>query len=176
MRFIETKLQGAYILEIEPIVDERGFFARTFCVHEFEAHGLNTQVAQCNISSNKRKGTLRGMHYQAAPHAETKLVQCVRGAIYDVIVDLRTDSPTFKSWFAVELTSTNHRMLYVPEGFAHGFQTLEDDSEVLYQISEFYHPQSVRGLLWNDPSLSIEWPLEVTIISTRDQSYAAIDA
>lgn len=172
MRFIETKLKGAYIIEPEPIEDERGFFARTYCAREFEAHGLNPRFVQCNISYNKKKGTLRGMHYQAAPYAEAKLVRCTRGAIYDVIIDFRPESPTYKAWVTVELTADNHLMLYVPESFAHGFQTLADDTEVFYQMSEYYHPESARGARWDDPAFGIVWP-ETTgrSISIRDRHY-----
>ncbi|MBP1735805.1 MAG: dTDP-4-dehydrorhamnose 3,5-epimerase, partial [Deltaproteobacteria bacterium] len=151
--------------------DERGFFARSFCAKEFKEHGLNQNIAQCNISYNGKKGTLRGMHYQAAPHEEAKLVRCTMGAIYDVIIDLRPDSSTFKKWIGVELTKENRRMLYVPEGFAHGFQTLEDHTEVLYQMSEFHHPEWARGVRWNDPTFGIFWPVNVEIISIGDQQY-----
>lgn len=168
MIFKETKLKEAYIIEIEPIEDERGFFARSFCAEEFEKYGLNSSIAQCNISYNQKKGTLRGMHYQVAPHAETKLVRCTRGAIYDVALDLRKDSPTFKQWVATELSANNRRMFYIPDGVAHGFQTLEDHTEVFYQMSEFYHPESVRGVRWNDPLFGIEWPLSKPILSHRD--------
>ncbi len=171
MIFKETKLKGAYIIEIEPIEDERGFFARSFCEEEFKKHGLNPHIAQCNISYNEKKGTLRGMHYQVAPYEEAKLVRCTMGAIYDVIIDLRPDSSTFKQWIAVELTQENRRLLYVPEGFAHGFQTLEDRTEVLYQISEFHHPEWARGVRWNDPTFGIFWPVNVEIISVGDQQY-----
>ena len=171
MIFKETKLKGAYVIEIEPIEDERGFFARSFCAEEFEKYGLNPSIAQCNISYNQKKGTLRGMHYQVAPHAETKLLRCTMGAIYDVIIDLRPDSPTFKQWVATELLANNRRMLYIPEGVAHGFQTLEDHTEVFYQISEFYHPESVRGVRWNDPLFGIFWPVDVQMISIVDQQY-----
>ena len=171
MRFIKTRLEGAYIIEPEPIEDERGFFARTFCIREFEAHGLNPCVAQCNISFNKKKGALRGMHFQVAPHAEAKLVRCILGAIYDVIIDLRPESPTFKEWIAVELTANNRRMLYIPEGFAHGFQTLEDDSEVFYQMSEFYNAESVCGVRWDDTQFPIDWPVAEPIMSAKDRSY-----
>jgi dTDP-4-dehydrorhamnose 3,5-epimerase len=171
MRFTETKLKGAYIIEPEPIADERGFFARTFCAREFEAHGLNPRLAQCNISYNARRGTLRGMHYQAAPHQEAKLVRCTMGAIYDVIIDLRPESPTFKHWIAVELTAENRLMLYVPTGFAHGFQTLEDNTEVFYQMSEFYHPECARGVRWDDPAFGIKWPILHPILSNKDRSY-----
>jgi dTDP-4-dehydrorhamnose 3,5-epimerase len=171
MIFKETKLKGAYIIEIELMEDERGFFARSFCVKEFKEYGLNPNIAQCNISYNEKKGTLRGMHYQVAPHEEVKLVRCTMGAIYDVIIDLRPDSLTFKQWLAVELTKENRRLLYVPEGFAHGFQTLEGHTEVLYQISEFHHPEWARGVRWNDPTFGIFWPVNVEIISIGDQQY-----
>src|SRR5437762_2790115 len=153
MIFKETKLSGAYVIEIEPLEDDRGSLARTFCREEFEKHGLSPQVAQCNISYNRSKGTLRGMHYQVAPHEEAKLVTCLTGAIYDVIVDVRADSPTYGEWVALELTARDHRrMLYIPQGFANGFQTLEDDSEVFYQMSEFYASEYARGIRWNDPT------------------------
>jgi dTDP-4-dehydrorhamnose 3,5-epimerase len=171
MIFTETKLKGAFIIEPEKLEDDRGFFARTFCQKEFAAYGLNTNFVQCNISFNKKKGTLRGMHYQVAPHQEVKLVRCTRGAIYDAIIDLRPGSSTCKQWVAVELTATNCRMLYIPEGFAHGFQTLEDNTEVFYQMSEFYYPESARGVRWDDPELNIEWPYCLPILSDKDRSY-----
>lgn len=171
MIFTETKLKGAYLIEPERLEDERGFFARTFCVQEFEANGLNPRVVQCSISYNKKKGTLRGMHYQAAPHAEVKVVRCTRGSIYDVVIDLRPQSATFKQWLAVELTADNRRMLYIPEGFAHGFQTLEDGTEVFYQMSEFYHPESARGIRWNDQTFQVWWPIVEAIISERDHTH-----
>ena len=171
MIFRETKLKGAFIIEPERQEDERGFFARTFGQEEFKAHGLNPRLVQCNISFNKNKGTLRGMHYQIAPYEEVKLVRCTMGAIYDVIIDLRADSPTYKQWFAVELTAENRRMLYIPEGFAHGFQTLEDNTEVFYQMSEFYNPESSKGIRWDDPAFNIRWPSNKRIISPRDQQY-----
>ncbi len=169
MIFIETKLAGAFVIEPERKEDERGFFARSWCPHEFAAHGLNPRWAQCSISFNTKKGTLRGMHYQRAPHEEAKLVRCTRGAVYDVIVDLRPHSATFRQWIAAELTAENHRMMYVPEGFAHGLQTLQDSTEVFYQISEFYHPESACGVRWNDPMVGIEWPQDKRTISLRDQ-------
>ncbi len=169
MIFKETILKGAYIIEPEAAEDERGFFARTFCSDEFAQHGLNIKVAQCSISSNARRGTLRGMHYQANPHAEAKLVMCVRGAIFDVIIDLRPSSGTYCSWAGFELSEKNNWLLYVPEGFAHGFQTLEDHTVVYYQISEFYAPQSAGGVRWNDPAFGIEWPLADLIISEKDR-------
>lgn len=171
MIFRETELAGAFIIELEKSEDDRGFFARTFCQREFEAYGLNPSIVQCNVSFSRKKGTLRGMHYQVVPHEEAKLVTCVRGAIYDVMIDLRPDSPTFKGWLAAELTAENHRMLYVAEGLAHGFQTLQDDTEVLYQMSEFHHPECARGVRWNDPAFSIEWPAAERVISERDRNY-----
>ncbi len=171
MIFRATKLEGVFIIELERLTDERGFFARTWCAEEFEAHGLNSRLVQCNISYNKKAGTLRGMHYQVAPFAEAKLVRCTMGAIFDVALDLRPDSPTFKQWVGVELTADNRRALYIPEGLAHGFQTLADHSEVFYQMSEFYHPEWARGVRWDDPACGIEWPLPAQIISERDRSY-----
>jgi dTDP-4-dehydrorhamnose 3,5-epimerase len=172
MKFTETKLKGAYIIDIKPFVDERGFFARAWCQNEFEEHGLTTRVAQANISFNHKKGTLRGMHYQVPPYGEVKVIRCTRGALYDVIIDLRPGSETYMQWIGVELTAENHRMLYVPEQFAHGFQTLEDNTEATYQVSEFYTPGAERGLRWNDPAFDIEWPLEVVVISEKDQNWA----
>jgi dTDP-4-dehydrorhamnose 3,5-epimerase len=171
MVFIETKLKGAYLVETEPIVDERGFFARTFCREEFTRHGLNPQVVQCNLSYNREKGTLRGMHYQISPRQEVKLVSCVSGSIYDVIVDLRSESPTYCEWVGVELGARRRQMLYIPEGFAHGFQTLEADAEVFYQMSEFYAPECARGVRWDDPAFAVSWPVGPRIISARDRSY-----
>lgn len=172
MIFKETKLKGAYVIELEPIEDVRGFFARTFCRKEFEEHGLNSRIVQCNISYNRHKGTLRGMHYQLAPFSEAKLVTCLAGSIYDVIIDLRAESPTYRQWLAVELSARRPRpMVYVPENFAHGFQTLADDTEVFYQMSESYHPDSARGLRWDDPAVNIEWPAAQRIVSEKDQSY-----
>lgn len=171
MIFKETKLKGAFIIEPERIEDERGFFARTFCRKEFESHGLNPNLVQCSVSFNKKKGTLRGMHYQVAPHQETKLVRCTMGAIYDVMLDLRPGSPTFKQWVSVELTDENLWIIYIPEGVAHGFQTLEDASEVSYQMSEFVYPEYARGVRWEDPAFGIKWPLDVTCISVRDASF-----
>lgn len=173
MIFTGTKLNGAFLIEPERLEDERGFFARAWCQKEFEAHGLNPRLVQCNISFNKKRGTLRGMHYQAAPHEEAKLVRCTMGSIYDVIVDLRPGSPTFKKHLSVLLSSSNRKMLYVPEGFAHGFLTLEDNTEVFYQMSEFHAPEHAKGFRWNDPAFSIEWPEEIRVISGRDQEYLA---
>ncbi len=151
--------------------DARGFFARSWCQKEFEDHGLNSNLVQCSISLNSRKGTLRGMHYQVAPFAEAKVVRCTAGAIYDVVLDLRQQSPAFKHWFAAELSAQNHLSLYIPEGCAHGFLTLTDASEVLYQMSEFYHPEAGRGVRWNDPAFQIAWPDKVEVISDRDRTY-----
>jgi dTDP-4-dehydrorhamnose 3,5-epimerase len=169
--FQETKLQGAYIIDPERLEDARGFFARTWCQQEFLGHGLNPRVVQCNLSYNHKKGTFRGMHYQIAPYEEAKLIRCSRGAIYDVIVDLRPDSPTFKEHIAVILSADNRRMLYVPEKFAHGFITLEDDTEIFYQMSEFYSADRARGFRWNDSAFAIKLPIEVAVISDRDRNY-----
>jgi dTDP-4-dehydrorhamnose 3,5-epimerase len=173
--FEETRLPGVFEILLEQHTDERGFFARSWCQKEFEAHGLNPRLVQCNISFNARKGTLRGMHYQAAPHAEAKLVRCTRGAIYDVVVDLRPGSPTYRNWIAAELSATNRRMLYIPEGCGHGFLTLEDETEVFYQMSEFYHAESARGVRWNDPAFRIDWPERIEVISERDGAYPDFD-
>lgn len=171
MIFQEAKLKGAYIIEPERLEDERGFFARTFCQKEFEKQGLNFRIVQSSISFNKKNATLRGMHYQAAPYEEVKIVSCVRGAMYDVIIDLRPHSSTYLQWLAVELSGLNHKMLYIPKGFAHGFQTLADDTVVLYQMSEFYHPESAHGVRWNDPTFGIKWPLSNSVISEKDMNY-----
>jgi dTDP-4-dehydrorhamnose 3,5-epimerase len=171
LKFAQTGLPGATVIEPERLSDERGFFARTWCAREFADHGLKRALVQCSISFNRRKGTLRGMHYQIPPHEEAKLVRCTLGAIYDVIVDLRTDSPTYLKHFAVELSQDNRKMLYVPEGCAHGFQTLADDTEVYYQMSEYYSPECSAGHRWNDPAFGIDWPLEVSVISDRDNRY-----
>jgi dTDP-4-dehydrorhamnose 3,5-epimerase len=171
MRFIPTGLAGAYIVEPDRIADERGFFARTWCRNEFSDMGLNPNLVQCNISYNKLRGTLRGMHYQKAPHAEAKLVRCTRGALHDVIIDLRPESDTYLRWVGVELTDENRKALYVPEGFAHGFVTLSDDTEVLYQMSEFFHGESASGVRWDDPAFAIHWPVAVSVISARDRNY-----
>jgi dTDP-4-dehydrorhamnose 3,5-epimerase len=173
MVFRETPIAGAVLIELEPMVDERGSFARTFAVDEFAAQGLETRVVQCNTSTNVRAGTLRGLHYQVAPHEEAKLVRCVRGSIYDVVVDLRPDSPTYCGWHAVELSARNGQMLFVPAGLAHGFQTLEDDTEVLYQMSAEYSAGHARGVRWDDPVFAIEWPeTGERTISERDRDYA----
>ena len=172
MKFNETKLPGVFELDLEPYSDERGLFARSWCQKEFEAHNVNPRLVQCNVSFNLQKGTLRGMHYQAAPFPEAKLVRCTRGAIYDVAVDLRPESPTFREWIGVTLTAENRKMLYVPEGCGHGFLTLENKTEVFYQMSEFYHPELARGVRWDDPAFQILWPATVEVISERDRTYA----
>jgi len=164
-------LPGAWAIDIEPREDERGFFARSWCRREFAAHGLNPNVVQCNISFNRRKGTVRGMHFQISPHEEARVVKCTRGSVHDVIIDLRPGSETYRRWAGVDLTADNRRMLYVPEGFAHGFQTLEDDAEVLYLMSQFFAPEAARGVRWNDPAFAIRWPLPASVISERDRSY-----
>jgi dTDP-4-dehydrorhamnose 3,5-epimerase len=171
MIFAASPLPGAWVVKIEPRPDERGYFARTFAKDEFERRGLNPNVVQCSISFNPTKGTLRGMHYQADPHGECKLIRCTRGAIFDVLVDLRRDSPTFRRWFGVELTSENRTMLYAPVGVAHGLLTTADNSEVVYQISAPFVPDAARGVRWDDPAFAIKWPSEVIVISERDRSY-----
>lgn len=173
MRFTETKLAGAFILDLELREDSRGFFARTFCQKEFEAHGLKPSVAQCNCSYNHRKGTMRGMHYQLPPAAETKLVRCTRGGIYDVIIDLRPGSSTYRQWVGVELTEQNRRQLYVPEMFAHGYLTLTEGAEVAYQVGEFYTPGYERGIRYDDPVFKIEWPVAIEVISDKDAAWPA---
>ncbi len=172
MIFTETKLAGAYINEPERFSDARGFFARAFDQEAFAARGLNATIVQCNISHNRLRGTLRGMHFQAAPHAETKLIRCTAGAVYDVIIDLRPDSPTFCQWVSVELSADNRRLLYVPEGCAHGLQTLADDTEVYYQMGAPYVAAAARGVRYDDPAFGIAWPLPVTVIADRDRDYA----
>lgn len=172
MIFNETKLKGAYLIEIEQKQDERGFFARSFCKKEFQQHGIDFNIAQCNISFNKNKGILRGMHYQSAPYEEAKLVSCIRGKIYDVMIDLRKDSATYCQWHALELSAEDYKTLYIPKGFAHGFQTLENNSAVFYQMSEFYHPECAKGIKWNDPLFSIKWPFNVQNMSEKDKSYS----
>jgi dTDP-4-dehydrorhamnose 3,5-epimerase len=171
MRFIQTKVDGAFLIEPEPIADERGFFARVFCREEFADHGLNPELAQGNVSFNHARGTLRGLHYQAAPHQEAKLVRCTRGAIWDVAVDIRFGSPTYLAWAGYELSDANRSMLYVPEGCAHGFLTLTDGAEVTYQMSAPYAPGAARGVRWNDPAFGIDWPGEVVVINQRDATY-----
>lgn len=171
MKFIETRLAGAFVLELERREDDRGFFARTFCQREFEAHGLKPLIAQANMAHNVRKGTLRGMHFQYPPAAETKLVRATRGAIVDIIVDLRPESPTYMEHIEVVLSADNQRALYVPERFAHGYQVLEDCTDTTYQVGEFYTPAAEGGLLHNDPRLGLRWPLPVTVISPKDQAF-----
>lgn len=175
MQFIETKLKGAYIIDLEPRSDSRGFFARTFCQQEFEAHGLNPNVVQCNLSFNTKKGTLRGLHYQRPPATEAKLIRCIRGAIYDVIVDMRPESPTYLQHVGVELSAENHRAFYIPDLFAHGYQALTDGAEALYQVSEFYTPGVEGGLRYDDPVLGIDWPLPATEVSEKDQSWPLLE-
>lgn len=171
MIFTPTRLAGAYTIDLEARHDERGFFARVWCALEFAEHGLETRLAQASLSFTERRGMLRGMHYQVAPHEEVKLVRCTRGAIYDVIVDMRADSPTYLQYVGVALTAANRRQLYIPTGFAHGFQTLEDGCEVNYQMSEFYAPDAQRGFRWNDPSVAIAWPIAPPIVNERDRGY-----
>jgi len=172
MIFTETKLPGAFIIELEKRGDDRGFFARAWCKQEFEDHGLHSNWVQANLASTKKYGTLRGLHYQVAPYQETKLMRCIRGAIYDVIVDLRPESATYKQWLGVELTADNRKMLYIPEGFAHGYQALVDDAETFYFASQFYTPGSEQGVRYNDPAFGIEWPLEIRVISDKDKSWS----
>jgi len=172
MIFKETKLKGAYIIELEKREDDRGFFARAWCIKEFEEHGLTTNLVQANIAFNKSAGTLRGLHYQDPPYGEIKLVRCTRGSLYDVMVDLRPGSSTYRQWIGVELTSDNHRMVYVPEGFAHGYLTLQDNTEVFYQVSQFYFPDFERGLRYDDPEIGIDWPITVKIISDKDKGWS----
>jgi dTDP-4-dehydrorhamnose 3,5-epimerase len=171
MILFKTPLKDAFLIKLERREDERGFFARTWCQREFATYGLHTQWVQCNISFNKKKGTLRGMHYQVSPYEEAKLVRCTRGAIYDVVIDLRPDSPTFKHHLAVMLSAQNYKMLYIPEGMAHGFQTLENNTEVFYHMSQFYAPECGRGVRWDDPAFMISWPDDERIISERDRNY-----
>ena len=176
MRFTETPIEGAMVIDLEEIGDDRGYFARTYCAAEFAQHGLGTMVAQANMSYNRRRGTLRGMHYQVHPAEETKLVRCPRGAIYDVIVDMRPGSPSYLTHFGVELSADNHRALYVPGMCAHGFQTLADDTEVSYQVGAFYTPASERGARFDDPAFGIEWPLPVSVISEKDRTWPTLRA
>lgn len=172
MIFKQTKLKGAFIIEMEPIGDIRGFFARAWCKKEFEKHGLRSDFVQANITFNKHKGTLRGMHYQVAPYQEAKVVRCIKGSLFDVIIDLCPDSPTYREWVGIELTEDNYRMLYLPEGFAHGYKTLEDNTEVSYQVSQFYCPESERGIRWNDPGFGIGWPeTSELVISDKDKNW-----
>jgi len=171
MKFIDTQFTGLYLIEPERLVDDRGFFARTWCKREFIEHGLNPDLAQCNISFNWHRGTLRGMHHQVAPHEEAKVVRCTSGGIYDVVVDLRSESKTYKQWLSVELTADNRRMIFIPEGFSHGFMTLQDNTEVFYQMSTFYDPACARGVRYDDPAFGIKWPLEIAVISDKDRQY-----
>lgn len=175
MIFTETKLKGAFILDLERREDLRGFFARAFCQNEFKAHGLKPIIAQANIASNLKKGTIRGMHFQYPPAAETKLVRCTRGAILDIIVDLRPESATYLQHVSVELSEENQRALYVPERFAHGYQTLRDNTDTSYQVGEFYTPEAEGGLMYNDPRLELDWPMAVTIMSEKDQRFLLLD-
>jgi dTDP-4-dehydrorhamnose 3,5-epimerase len=175
MIFTESPLPGAFLVDLEPLADERGFFARTYCADEFSAKGLSVEWRQCSVSFNARKGTLRGLHYQDAPHEENKLVRCTAGAIFDVIVDIRRDSPGFKRWFGVELTAQNRRSLFIPPGYAHGFVTLSDDAEVHYMISVPYAPAQARGFRWSDPAFGIQWPLTPSVISPRDAAYPLLE-
>lgn len=176
MKFHPTTLPGVYRIEPERIEDHRGFFARMYCAEEFERRGLDPKVAQCSVSFNARKGTLRGMHFQVEPKAEVKLVRCTAGVLYDVLLDLRKESASYLKWEAFELSAANRSQLYIPEGIAHGFQTLADNTEVLYQISEFYSPEHSRGVLWNDEAFGIQWPLANPILSEKDRSYPPYSA
>jgi dTDP-4-dehydrorhamnose 3,5-epimerase len=171
MKFSETKLKGAFVVEIEKLTDDRGFFARSWCEKEFEAQGLTARVVQANVSYNLKKGTLRGMHYQIAPYQECKLIRCTSGAIYDVIIDLRPESPSYRQWTGVELTADNYTLFFVPEDFAHGFITLVDNTEITYQVSQFYTPGSEKGIRFNDSAFNIHWPLEVSVISDKDRTW-----
>ena len=176
MNFHETKLRGAFVIEPQRIDDERGFFARNWSQREFAAHGMDASFVESNASRSLKKGTLRGMHFQASPHAQVKLVRCTQGAIYDVIIDLRPGSPTFKNWVAAELTAANGRLLYVPQGFAHGFQTLVPNTEVFYLVSAYYAPESAGGVRWNDPAFAIQWPEDSRTIIERDRNYPDFDS
>tara|TARA_B100000809_G_C14942051_1_gene460792 strand:- start:144 stop:674 length:531 start_codon:yes stop_codon:yes gene_type:complete len=171
MKFFETELKCSYIIELEKLEDERGFFSRSWDRNEFKEQGLNHNLVQCNISFSKKRGTLRGMHFQKKPFEETKLVRCTRGKIFDVIIDLRAESNTYKKWIGMELKSDDFKMLYIPEGFAHGFQTLEDNTEVFYQVSNWFSPEHERGIRWDDKELDIKWPINNPIISKKDLSY-----
>lgn len=171
MIFVETKLKGAFIIKPQKTEDERGSFSRTFCKKEFAEHDLNASIVQCNISSNRKKGTFRGMHFQGPPFEEEKIVSCIQGSLIDYIVDLRSDSPTFKQWIGVELSAKNRYMLYVPKSFAHGFFTLSDDTQIFYQMTEYHHPEFAFGFRYNDPAFDIELPFEITSISEKDKSF-----
>ena len=172
MKFIETKLKGAFVIEAEPRVDQRGFFARILDKKEFSKKGLDSEFVQSSISINKKKGTFRGMHYQTKPFEESKIIRCTKGKIFDIIIDLRVNSKTFKKWISVELSEDNYKMLYIPKGFAHGFQTLEDNTEIFYQISQYYMSEFSKGVKWNEPEFNIKLPLDVSVISQRDLSYS----
>ena len=172
MIFKETAVKDALIIELEKFTDDRGFFARGWCAKEFEANGIAKPFVQANVAYTKKRGTIRGLHYQVSPYEESKLIRCVKGALYDIIIDLRKESPTYKQWMGVELNEDNYRMLYVPEGFAHSYQTLEDNTEVFYPVSAFYHPAAERGIRWNDPAFSVTWPItENVILSEKDQTW-----
>ena len=171
MKFVSTELEGVYTIEIEKFEDERGFFARAWCAKEFEAAGMNPNLVQGNISYCGHRGTLRGMHYQAAPYEEAKCVRCTRGAIYDVCIDLRPESPSFLKWTGVELSAQNHRLIYIPEGFAHGYVTLVDNTEIFYLVSQYYAPEYERGVRWDDKRFSIDWPITDVIISEKDKTW-----
>lgn len=171
MIFTPTKLAGAFIIDLEKREDERGFFARTFCVNEFKEQGIDIQIRQANTNLSSIKGTIRGMHYQNHPYEEDKIVRCTKGALFDVIIDLRKDSPTYKQWIGVELTESNHRALFVPKGFAHGFLTLEDNSEANYLVSQVYTPGAESGIRYNDPQFNIQWPIKVVVISEKDKNH-----
>lgn len=175
MIFTKTKLKGVYVVEVQTVEDERGFFGRTYCQREFEQHGIDYNIVQSNVSFNKKAGTLRGLHSQLSPYREAKLVRCTRGSIFDVVVDMRKASGTYLQWVSAELTQDNYKMMYVPEGFAHGFITLEDNTEISYQMSEFYAPGSELGFCWNDPAFNIQWPIEPSVISLKDRSYPLFD-
>jgi len=176
MKFTETPIEGAMIIELEKHQDHRGYFARGFCKREFEEHGLEHDIVQCNFSKSLNKGTLRGMHYQSPPNSEVKMVRCINGSIYDVIVDIREDSPTYKEWFGVELTDENYKMLYIPKGLAHGFQTLEENSVIFYMVTQYYNHQAEGGVRWNDPAFNINWPINVSEISDKDKYYPDFNA
>ncbi len=171
MKFIKTPLEGAYVVELEKREDERGFFARAFCVDEFAEHGLKTEIKQSNLSGSVQKGTTRGLHYQVAPMAEVKFIRCIKGSVFDVLVDMRPESPTYKQWFGIELTEENQTAIYIPEGFAHGHQTLEDNSQIMYLTTQVYSPEHERGIRWNDPAIGVKWPLEPTVVSDKDQAW-----
>ncbi len=175
MKFIETPLKGAFVIELDKIGDERGFFARAFCKKEFADHGLASEFLQVNNSMSAIKGTLRGMHYQLAPHAETKVVRCIRGSLYDQILDIRPDSPTFGQSFGAELSAENRCMMYVPKGFAHGFITLTEDAEAFYFVDETYAPTFERGIRWDDPKFNLQWPCEPTVLSDKDKAHPDFD-